>query len=165
VHDAILLSSDSISEMDDSPVPALRPNRAPTTAPVRRLGDDNARVFRRAHVQRSYDQQMPYNNLIRPQAHPVFFAQPPPLFPPGHGVLLRPEAHTRTQGLPTSAALFAHHGFNHYPVPMMPMFGQPSYHPYQYTAPPAFPPDSWLPMPNFGLPFAQNRVRNPFGGR
>jgi len=165
VHDAILLSSDSISEMNDSPVPAPRPKRAPTTAPVRRLGDDNARVFRYAHVQRSFDHPMPYSNLVRPRAHPVFFTQPPPLFPPGHSVLLRPGAHTRIQNLPSSAAPFAHHGFNQYPVPMMPMFSQPGHHPYQYMAPPSFPLDSWLPMPNFGLPFAQNRMRNPFGGR
>ena len=94
----------------------------------------------------------------------MFFAQPPPLFPPGHNVLLPPGAHLQTTVLPGSAVPFAHQRFNQYPMPMMPMFGQPSYQPYQHMVPPSFPPDSWIPVPNLGLRFTRNGLRNPFRG-
>lgn len=151
--------------MSDSPVPAPRSNHAPTAAPAQRHEDGNAHLFRHAHVQRPYDRRMPYNNLVPPQAHPMFIPQLPLLFPPGPSVLLPPSAHLHTNGVPGSAAPFVNHGFSQYSVRMMPMFGQPNYQPYQHMVAPSFPPDSWIPMPNLGLPSVQNGMHNSFRGR
>lgn len=157
MHDTILLSSDPVSETSPSPISVSRSNRT-----LRHHGDDHARQLRHAQVQRPYDYQMPYNGFVHPQAHPMFFAQPPLLFPPGHGMFLPSGAHPYMKGQSDPAAPFAHHGFNHYPLPAMPMFAQPNYQPYQRMIPPSFPPDSWLPMPNFGPHPVQNGMRNPY---
>jgi hypothetical protein len=162
VHDTILLSSDPVSEMSPSPVPASRINRARTVVPPRRRGDDHARLARHAQVQRPYDHQMPYNNFVPPQAHPLFLAQPSAMFPPGHGMFLPHGAHPYMKGRSGPAVAFAPHGFNHYPMPMIPMLAQPNYQPYQRMMPPSFPPDSWLPMPNSGLPPVHKGTRNPY---
>ncbi|CAD0096181.1 unnamed protein product [Aureobasidium mustum] len=91
--------------------------------------------------------------MVHPQPQPLFFAHPPALLPARHGGLLPNQPGPVTH---------AQHGFNHYPIPTMPMFAQPTYQPFQRMMPPSFPPDSWIPMPNFGLPPAQKSMRNPF---
>jgi hypothetical protein len=161
VHETILLSSDPISEMSESPVPAPRSKHAPKAAPTRGHRDNQARSFRHPQIQGPYGHGMPYNNFVHPQPHPMFFARPPPLIPVGHGMLLPPVAYAHTKGPPGPAASSAHHGFSHYPIPVMPMFTQPNYQPYQRMVPPSFPPNSWIPMLNFGLPSGQNSMHNP----
>lgn len=91
----------------------------------------------------------------------MFFAHPPALPPGNHGVFLPPEFHPHNKSQP-GPAILAQPGFSHYPRPAMPIFAQPPYHPYQRMMPPSLPPDSWIPMPNFGLPPVQNSMRNPF---
>jgi hypothetical protein len=162
VHDTILLSSNPVSETSESLVPASRSKHFPRAAPTRRHGDDYARSSGHAHSQTSYGYQMPYNNFVRPQPHPMFFAQPPPQFPAGHGMFMPPVALPQIKGQTRPAVAFAHHGFSHYPVPVMPIFAQPNYQPYQPMFTPSFPPDSWIPMPNFGMPPVQNGMRSPF---
>jgi hypothetical protein len=162
VHDTILLSSDPVSGMSESPIPASRSKHTTKAAPTRRHRDDHARSLGHAHDQRSYGHQMPYNNFVRPQSHPMFFARPPLHFPAGHGMFLPPVAYPHIKGQSGPAVGFAHHGLSHYPVSVMPIFAQPNYQPYQRMIPPVFPPDSWIPMPNLGMPPFQNGMHNPF---
>jgi hypothetical protein len=159
VHDTILLSSDPVSETSESSVSASRSKHISRAAPTRRHGEDYARSSGQAHSQISYGHQMPFNTFVRPQLHPMFFARPPPQFPAGHGMFKPSVAlpHIRSQIRPAVAS--AHHGFSHYPVPVIPMFAQPNYQPYRPIFPTYFPPDSWIPMPNFPV---QNGMRSPF---
>jgi hypothetical protein len=161
VRDTILLSSDPVSETSESPVPASRSKHIPRAAPARWHGHDYARSSVHAHSQTSYGYQMPSNNFVRPQPHPLFFARPPPQFPARHGMFMPPVALPHIKGQTIPAVALAHQGFSHYPVQIMPMFAQPNYQPYQRMFPPSFPPDSWMPMPNFGMPPGQNGMRNP----
>ncbi|KAG9825355.1 hypothetical protein KCU98_g16374, partial [Aureobasidium melanogenum] len=160
VHDTISLSSDSLSQVAESPLLLARSNPTPAAAPTRgyRAAPTHPRPV---YVQASDGYQIPYNNLVRPQLQPVFFAHPPALFPGSHGVLLTAGIHSHNKSQPGPAVL-AQHGFSHYPLPAMSMLAQTPYQPYQRMMPQSFPPDSWIPMPNFGLPPVQDRMRNPF---
>jgi hypothetical protein len=162
VHDTILLSSDPISGMNESPAPASRSKHISKAAPTRHYEDDNARSFGHAYGQRSHGHQMPYNNFVRPQPHPIFFARPPPQFSAGYGMFMPPVALPHIKGQAGPAVGFAPHAFSHYPIPAIPMFAHPSYQPYQRMIPPSFPPDSWIPMPDFGMPPVENGMHNPF---
>ncbi|KAI4716986.1 hypothetical protein E4T48_06838 [Aureobasidium sp. EXF-10727] len=130
-------------------------------APTRLDKDRHAHPSRRAHDQASNGFQMPYSNHARPQLHPAFFGQPPPVFPTGHGMFLPagPRPHANNQLRP---AVFAQPGLSHYTTPMMPIVVNSNYQPYQWTMRPSYPSDSWIPMPNFGLPSVQNSMSNPF---
>ncbi|KAG9658469.1 hypothetical protein KCU95_g11683, partial [Aureobasidium melanogenum] len=160
VHDTISLISDSLSQVAESPLLVARSSPTPAAAPNR--GHRAAPIHSRpVYVQASNGYQIPYNNLVRPQLQPVFFAHPPALFPGSHGVLLPAGVHPQNRSQPGPAVL-AQHGFSHYPLPAMPMLAQPPYQPYRQMMPQSFPPDSWIPMPNFGLPPVQEHMRNPF---
>ncbi|KAI4744587.1 hypothetical protein E4T50_05011 [Aureobasidium sp. EXF-12298] len=146
--------------MAESPLLVARSNPTPAAAPAHgyRAAPTHPRPV---YVQATNGYHMPYSNLVRPQLQPVFFAPPQALFPGSHGVLLPAGVHPLNQSQPGPAVL-AQHGFGHYPLPAMPMLAQPPYQPYQRMMPQPFPPDSWIPMPNFGPPPVHKSMRNPF---
>lgn len=160
MHDTISLSSDPLSEVTESPLLGGRSIPNPAAAPIHRYNAAPAHP-RPVYVQAPNEFQIPYNNIVRPQMQPVFFAHPPGLLPTGHGVFLPTRVHPHNVSQPGPAAL-AQHGFSHYPLPTTPVLAQPTYQPYQRMMPLSFPPDSWILMPNSGLPPVQNSMRNPF---
>ncbi|KAI5199688.1 hypothetical protein E4T38_06915 [Aureobasidium subglaciale] len=131
-------------------------------APPPRQRDQYTGAARRFRIRSPYGHQAHRNELAPPQPHPMFFnqppygqvlyGQPPPLtLPVRHGMFLPNAPHFNGKARPGPAA-FASQGFGRHPMPTMPMFAQPQYSNYQHMMPPSFPPDSWVPMPNFGLP-------------
>lgn len=160
MHDTIQLSSDPSSEVTESPLVVERSIPDPAAAPIHRYSAAPS-LSRPVYFQAPNEFRIPYNNVVRPQMLPVFFAHPPRLLPTGHGAFLPARVHPHNISQPGPAAL-AQHGFSHYPLPTMPDLAQPTYQPYQRMMPTSFPPDSWIPMPIFGLPPAQNSMRNPF---
>ncbi|KAG9567129.1 hypothetical protein KCU71_g4021, partial [Aureobasidium melanogenum] len=154
------LSRQKNPKVVESPLLVARSNPAPAAAPTRgyRAAPTHPKPV---YVQASNGYHIPYNNLVRPQLQPVFFAHPPALSPGSHSVVLPAGVHPHNKSQPGPTVL-AQHGFSHYPFPTMPMLAQPPYQPYQRMMPQSFPPASWIPMPNFGLPPVQESMRNPF---
>ncbi|KAI5267775.1 hypothetical protein E4T47_07937 [Aureobasidium subglaciale] len=155
------LSSDPVSQASEHSRQTPKSMCTPIAPPPRRRDQDTG-AARRFEKRSPYGPQAHRDELAAPQPHSMLFnqprygqvlyGQPPPLtLPVRHGLFLPNAPHFNGMARPGSAA-FASQGFGRHPMPKMPMFAQPQYPNYQHMMPSSFPPDSWIPMPNFGLP-------------